>query len=80
MRPDHKVHGVIKGPNNLAANGAHFFLGGCPSKIDTAFPSAVIPDYTRMLWLVRAPSRAEMIAFREQVVECLKYAIHCLDN
>jgi metal-dependent amidase/aminoacylase/carboxypeptidase family protein len=27
MKPDHRVHGVIKGPGNLAANGAcRFFL------------------------------------------------------
>lgn len=80
MRPDHKVHGVIKGPGNLAANGAQIYVAGCPNKIDTVFPSPVIPDYTRMLWLVRAPSRAEMIAFRERVVACLKSAFHFLDD
>jgi hypothetical protein len=33
---------------------------------------AVIPDYTRMLWYVRAPSYAQLEKFRERVVNCFK--------
>jgi hypothetical protein len=35
-------------------------------------PPTVIPDYTRMLWYVRAPSYAQLEKFRERVVNCFK--------
>lgn len=54
IKPDHRVHGVIKGPNDLAAN--------------------VIPDYTKMLWYVRAPTYAELEVLRARVLNCFEAA------
>jgi hypothetical protein len=39
--------------------------------------STVIPDYTRMLWYVRAPSFAQLEKFRERVLNCFKYRLSC---
>ncbi|TFK51839.1 amidohydrolase [Heliocybe sulcata] len=53
IKPDHRVHGVIKG-GDLASN--------------------VIPDYVKMVWAVRAPTKAELETLRERVKTCLESA------
>ncbi|EGN96673.1 hypothetical protein SERLA73DRAFT_184799 [Serpula lacrymans var. lacrymans S7.3] len=53
IKPDHRVHGVIKGHNG-AAN--------------------VIPDYAKMRWYVRAPTREQLFSLRDRVQACFKAA------
>ncbi|EPQ56574.1 amidohydrolase [Gloeophyllum trabeum ATCC 11539] len=53
MKPDYRVHGVIKG-GDLAAN--------------------VIPDYVKMVWGVRTPTKAELEVLRDRVKACLESA------
>ncbi|KZT27939.1 amidohydrolase [Neolentinus lepideus HHB14362 ss-1] len=53
IKPDYRVHGVIKA-GNLVSN--------------------IIPDYVKMVWAVRAPTKVELEVLRERVKACLESA------
>ncbi|KAJ7224215.1 hypothetical protein GGX14DRAFT_350602, partial [Mycena pura] len=63
MRPDHRVHGIIEGNQDWLPNGRYF--SSCP---------AVIPDYAKMRWMVRAPRSSDLTAFVERVKNCFQAA------
>lgn len=46
-----------------------------PSHLKVAgadIPSLVIPDYAKMIWIIRAPTSAELLHLRERIVNCLQ--------
>ncbi|KAJ7668311.1 hypothetical protein B0H17DRAFT_949810, partial [Mycena rosella] len=69
MRPDHRVHGIVEGNQDWAPNGKHL----CFDEYSTII-FAVIPDYAKMQWLVRAPTSDTLVAFAERVKRCFEAA------
>ncbi|KAI0787127.1 hypothetical protein BC629DRAFT_1582274 [Irpex lacteus] len=57
LKPDHRVHGIIKG------NG-----------VTDLYCFAVIPDYAKMEWLIRAPTAADVESATERIRGCLEAA------
>lgn len=66
IKPDHRVHGIVEG-KNWAANGQYRMNNQLFASSDTPI---VIPDYAKMRWYVRAPSRQELKVLRERVHKC----------
>ncbi|EIN14737.1 hypothetical protein PUNSTDRAFT_56775 [Punctularia strigosozonata HHB-11173 SS5] len=54
IKPDQRVHGVIKGTENHVPQ--------------------TIPDYSKMTWLIRAPSQSELELLQTRVLEALEAA------
>ncbi|KAF7370574.1 Aminoacylase 1-like protein 2 [Mycena sanguinolenta] len=69
MKPDHRVHGIIESNGDWVPNGKHFSF-----KSSSTNGRAVIPDYAKMHWLVRAPTSSDLAAFVERVKNCFEAA------
>ena len=68
IRPEQRVHGVISG-RDWAPNGKFYTHTHTPIRYDTY---AVIPDYAKVSWSVRAETRDALEQLRERVVRCLE--------
>ena len=56
----------------LRAETGHQTVGSLTELSDECSICAVIPDYAKMRWLVRAPSAAQVEVLQERVINCFK--------
>ena len=69
MKPDQRVHGIILG-RDWTANGTQLSIYGW---LEAYRRDAVIPDYAKLRYYVRAPTWTELESLRGRVVACFQY-------